>query len=52
MIRISIADDHPIVVDGLKNLLPYYPHIKLIAAYDKENALLHGLENLLLMFCY
>ncbi len=43
-IRISIADDHPLVVNGLQNILPMYPHIELIGTYPNGAALLKGLE--------
>lgn len=43
-INIAIADDHPIVTDGLQNLLHYYPHLRLIAAYTNAKDLLEGLK--------
>lgn len=44
-IKLSIADDHPMIINGLKNILPHYPHIKLIASYNNGRDLINGLEN-------
>jgi len=44
-ITISIADDHPMIINGLKNILPYYPHIRLLECYNNGSDLLSGLEN-------
>ncbi len=43
-IKIAIADDHPLVVSGLRNILPSYPHIQLAATYPDGEKLLAGLE--------
>jgi DNA-binding NarL/FixJ family response regulator len=43
-INISIADDHPMIIDGLQNILPYYPHIILQGSYKNGTTLLAGLE--------
>lgn len=42
-ITISIADDHPMIIDGLQNILPHYPNILLKGSYRNGNALLAGL---------
>ncbi len=42
-IRIAIADDHPMIIDGLQSILPRYPHIRLIGFYINGNQLLEGL---------
>ncbi len=42
-IRITIADDHPMIIGGLRNMLPVYPHITLTGAYPNGEALLEGL---------
>jgi len=44
MIRIAIADDHPMIIGGLQNLLTAYPHILLTATYPDGRALLEGLQ--------
>lgn len=43
-IKLSIADDHPMIIDGLRNILPRYPHIKLLGSYNNGSELLLGLE--------
>lgn len=43
-INISIADDHPIVIKGLRNTLADYPHIVLKGTYPNGTRLLEGLE--------
>ncbi len=42
-IRIGIADDHPMIIDGLQNMLPRYPHITLTGSYENAAALMEGL---------
>lgn len=44
-IRIAIADDHPLVIGGLRNILPDYPHIVLTDTYSSGLSLLEGLEH-------
>lgn len=43
-IRIAIADDHPMVIDGLQKMLSDYSHIMLIGTYLNGTELLIGLE--------
>lgn len=43
-IHIAIADDHPMILDGLQNILPHYPDVVLKGSYKNGNALLEGLE--------
>src|ERR1700744_6434281 len=43
-INISIADDHPMMIQGLQHLLAHYPHITLLGAYLNGEELLHGLQ--------
>jgi len=43
VINIAIADDHPIVVEGIGNLLRRHPSFKVIAEYATGAALLEGL---------
>lgn len=43
-IRIAIADDHPLVVEGLRNILPMFPHIILCGAFPTGTELMKGLE--------
>lgn len=42
-IKIVIADDHPLVINGLKNIMPIYPHIQLVNSYPDGITLLAGL---------
>lgn len=43
-IRIAIADDHPMIIGGLQNMLSAYPHIVLEGAYGTGAELLKGLQ--------
>jgi len=43
-IRIAIADDHPMVINGLKDMLSNCSHILLTATYPDGEALLAGLK--------
>ncbi len=43
-IRIAIADDHQMVINGIYTMLADHPNIKIIAAYETGDALLKGLE--------
>lgn len=43
-IRIAIADDHQMVINGIYTMLGDYPGIEIIAAYETGAALLKGLE--------
>lgn len=43
-IRIAIADDHQMVINGIYTMLGDYPGIEIIAAYETGEALLKGLE--------
>ncbi len=42
-IKIAIADDHPMIIKGLQNILAAYPHISLNATYRDGIDLLEGL---------
>lgn len=44
IIRVAIADDHPMIIGGLANLFSLYPHLRLTGTYPDGNALLKGLE--------
>lgn len=44
-IRIAIADDHPMIIGGLQNMLSAYPHIVLEGAYNNGAELLKGLQD-------
>ncbi len=46
-INIAIADDHPMIIGGLQNMLSVYTHIKLIGAYANAEKLLAGLAQVL-----
>jgi DNA-binding NarL/FixJ family response regulator len=43
-IRVSIADDHPLVINGLTQILECCDDIQLIATYSNGQELLEGLE--------
>jgi DNA-binding NarL/FixJ family response regulator len=43
-IRIAIADDHQMVINGIYTMLGDHPNIKIIATYETGEALLKGLE--------
>lgn len=43
-IKIAIADDHPVVVEGIRNLLQAQNNLEVIATYSSGTALLEGLE--------
>ncbi len=43
-IRLAVADDHPMVISGIRNMLSGYPDITLVATYKDGNALLEGLK--------
>jgi len=43
-IKIAIADDHPLVIGGLQNVLHRYSHIQLVNTYSNGTELLAGLE--------
>jgi len=42
-IKIIIADDHPVVVEGISNLLRAQQHLEVIATYNTGAELLQGL---------
>lgn len=44
-IKISIADDHPMVVTGLENMLANHPHIIICGTYANGAQLFEGLRN-------
>ena len=43
-IHIAIADDHPMIIGGLRNMLSLYPHILLTGAYHDGASLMEGLQ--------
>src|SRR6218665_1830667 len=43
-IDISIADDHPMVINGIISLLQNFKHLHISAAYPNGAALLEGLK--------
>jgi len=42
-IRVAITDDHPMVINGLKNMLQQYQDIEVTATYADGKELLNGL---------
>ncbi len=45
MIKVSVTDDHIVVIDGLKNALSAYSDILITGAYSNATELLAGLKN-------
>lgn len=45
-IKVSIADDHPVVANGIKNILNDFKHLEVLAVYPNGNALLQGIKAL------
>lgn len=43
-IKIAIADDHPVVVEGIRNLLEAQENLEVIATWSSGAALLEGLK--------
>jgi len=43
-INITIVDDHPMVISGLKNMLGPFEHIQVISSFPDGEALLEGLK--------
>jgi DNA-binding NarL/FixJ family response regulator len=43
-IKVSITDDHPLVIEGLQNVLRRYAHISLLSSYLDGDALMEGLK--------
>lgn len=43
-IRLTITDDHPMIISGLEKMLYYYKHIEIIATYNNGKSLLEGLK--------
>ncbi len=43
-IKVAMADDHPMIIDGLQNTLLRCPHIILTGTYLNGETLLSGLE--------
>jgi len=44
MITIAIADDHPLVMEGLQNMLRYSTEMEVVATYPDGAALLKGIS--------
>ncbi len=43
-IRVTIADDHPMVISGIQNMLAPFNHIRIISSYTNGADLLEGLK--------
>jgi DNA-binding NarL/FixJ family response regulator len=43
-IKISIADDHPMIIDGLQNMLGNFSHLTICNTYPDGEKLMKGLE--------
>ncbi|WP_118976218.1 response regulator [Taibaiella koreensis] len=44
IIRLTITDDHPMVISGIRNMLHYYRHIEVADTYTNGAALMEGLK--------
>jgi len=44
LIRIAVADDHPVVIKGIQSMLANYPHICMTGTYTSHEELLQGLS--------
>lgn len=44
-IRINIADDHPMVINGMKEMLSHYKQIEIVNTYRNGIDLMNGLKN-------
>lgn len=45
-LQLAIADDHPMIVNGIKNMLHYYRHIEIVQTYATGRELLQGLASI------
>lgn len=43
-IKVAIVDDHPFIVNGVKNVLSFFKHIEIQATYSNGKALMQGLQ--------
>ncbi len=44
-IKIMITDDHPLAINGLQNIIRFYPHIEIMGAYTSGAELLEALKH-------
>lgn len=44
-IKVSIIDDHPIVLEGIRNMLSTFPEFRLLGTYLHFNDLMQGLQD-------
>lgn len=42
-IKVSIADDHPLILSGLQNVLLHFPEVEVIATYENGDELIKGI---------
>ncbi|MPS66772.1 MULTISPECIES: response regulator transcription factor [Chryseobacterium] len=45
MIKIAITDDHPLLLEGLKNILSQQENFMIVGCYSSSTELFKGLEN-------
>ncbi|MDQ0064168.1 response regulator transcription factor [Chryseobacterium lathyri] len=45
MIKIAITDDHPLLLEGLKNILSQQENFTVVGCYSSSSELFSGLEN-------
>ncbi len=45
-IKVSIADDHPVVANGIKNILNDFEYLEILEVYNSGQSLLQGIKSL------
>ncbi len=45
-IKVAIADDHQLIVEGLQNMLRYSSEVEVVAGYNNGSSLLNGLKHI------
>lgn len=45
MIKVTIVDDHPLVVNGLKNIISAHKDLEVISTYNNGSDLMEGLKH-------
>ncbi|MEC4051844.1 response regulator transcription factor [Myroides odoratimimus] len=43
MIKVAITDDHPLLLEGLKNILGYQSEIEVVACFSDKESMMQGL---------
>ncbi len=45
-IKLMIADDHPLIISGLQNMLRHFPDIEIVGTFETGKELLEGLRSI------